>query len=214
MAATGELPERASGWKPGGTRSMRSPCDIHTGCRPAGSRGSAAQRLDLGRAVLARGGGRHRAAQGVRQRLHAVADAQDGQPGGQHVAGDLRRAGVVDRGRPAGQDEALAAAAPAPARPARPTGRARSRPALRARGGRSAARTASRNRGWRSSPRCQSAKTILPSPMSVMVASASIGTPSGASMLRPPSKIFSTSAPMPTTRAPAAWARRTSPMIV
>ncbi len=121
------------------------------GCR-AGRSGLGTQRLDLGRAVFALGGGGHPPAQGVGQGLHAVADAQDGQPALQHVGGDEGRSGLVDRGRPAGKDEAFGLQRQHLSRRAHPRGTARSRPAARAPAGRSAGRIASQNRGWRSSP--------------------------------------------------------------
>ena len=49
----------------------------------------------------------HRAAKRVRQQLHAVADAEDGDAAGQHVGGELRRARLEDAGGATGEDEPL-----------------------------------------------------------------------------------------------------------
>ena len=65
------------------------------------------EQIDFGGAVFVGGGGGDAAAQVVGEQLHAVADAEHGQAGLEHVGGQGRRARLVDAGRAAAQDEAL-----------------------------------------------------------------------------------------------------------
>ena len=63
--------------------------------------------LDLGVAVLARGCGRHAAAEVMRHELQTVADAERRQACREHLRIGLRRSVVVDARRPAREDDAL-----------------------------------------------------------------------------------------------------------
>ena len=107
--------EWARARKPGGSARCRSPWLIHTSSgepSPANSGESRDQHGDLGRAVLARLGRGHLAAQVMAEQLHAVADAQDRHAARQQT-GRVRvgRAGVIDAVGAAREDDALRAAA-------------------------------------------------------------------------------------------------------
>ena len=62
--------------------------------------------FNLGRAVFTLAGRRHLAVQGVGQRLHAIADPQDGQAELEHIGRDGRRPRSIDGSRAAGKDVA------------------------------------------------------------------------------------------------------------
>ena len=86
-----------------------SPCDIHTGQRPAQTleqRSVVAQQFHLGVTVLALVSGAHLAAQLVHHELQAVADAQHRHAKMEHALVRRRRVGVIDRRRPARQHDA------------------------------------------------------------------------------------------------------------
>ena len=87
------------------------------------------------------------AAERLRHRLEAVADAEHRDAGVEQAGVDAAgRRRLVDRRRAAGEDDRLRLARPASPPPASCAGRSRSRPGPRARGGRSAGRTGRRSR--------------------------------------------------------------------
>src|SRR3990172_8456976 len=170
--------------------------------------------FDLGRPVLALVRAGHPAAEGLRHELHPVADAEDRQARLGDVGGQPRRAGLVDRGRTAGEDDALRVESEDFFR----CGIERKQLAVNL--GFSDT-TGDQLAGLRTEIEddegvhpTYSANTIFPWSMLVMTARASIGTFSSARRCRPPSKVFSISAPIPTTEAPAARASRARPRIV
>src|SRR5258708_3562827 len=96
-AATGELPLEARAWKPGGISVTASPWLIHTGSSPLNPSNSGAVLVGLPWVDLA--------AEVVRDELHAIADAQHRDSRAERFRIDLRRAGLVDAGGAAAEDE-------------------------------------------------------------------------------------------------------------
>ena len=108
-AATGEPVEEASAVKPGGGAKTVSRCDIQHVCsvgRPAKQAAGLAHR-QLRAAELADLGALDLAAELGRDELHAVTDAEHGDAELEQLAVQPRRARRVDRGRAAGEDQAL-----------------------------------------------------------------------------------------------------------
>ena len=100
-------------WKPGGIRSMRSPCDIQTTVDPSVADAleeiAAVVDREISPAIFPMLGLGHLPTREMRHKLHPVANAENGNPLVEEFLGHRRRFLLIDAGGAARQHDALRA---------------------------------------------------------------------------------------------------------